>query len=340
MTPVYEERSGGTAMKILVTGGAGYIGSHTVYQLNKAGYDVVVLDNLSTGSRDALLGNEVFVEGDLADTGLLDRLFKHHKFESVIHFAASVKVDESVRKPEAYYQNNVSNSINLIRACIVHGVEDFVFSSSAAVYGNPADPYVSEDVPVGPINPYGWTKWMVEQILNDVSATHRFRHVSLRYFNAAGADPKARMGQSIGSHLVKVCAEAGVGVRPQVEVFGTDYPTSDGTGVRDFIHVVDLAVAHLDALAYLRNDGAPLPLNVGYGQGASVFEVIAMTQTISGTPFPVVHRGRRDGDSAALVARADRIKEVLGWKPKLASLNTIVGDALRWERELKKRRAA
>lgn len=321
---------------VLVTGGAGYIGSHVVRQLSEAGYTVVVYDNLSTGSADALISGERLVVGDLADTARLEALFVEYGFRTVLHFAASIVAPESVTAPLKYYTNNTRNTLNLLTACAKHGVERFIFSSTAAVYGMPANGIAAEDGPTSPINPYGTSKLMSEWMLRDVGLAHGLRYVALRYFNVAGADPLARMGQRTpeATHLIKVSCQAALGLRDQVAIFGTDYPTPDGTGIRDYIHIEDLASAHIAALGYLERGGEPTVLNVGYGRGESVREVIEVVKRISGVDFPVVEAPRRPGDPAMLVARAERIRSLLGWSPRYDALETIVGDAWRWEQKL------
>jgi len=324
---------------ILVTGGCGYIGSHVVRQLSEAGNRVVVFDNLSTGFRDALVNGETLVEGDLADSAAIEALFSTYGFRTVLHFAASIVAPESVTDPLKFYSNNTRNTLNLLQACVKFGVERFVFSSTAATYGLPEGGFASEESPTVPINPYGTSKLMSEWMLRDTAAAHPLRYAALRYFNVAGADPLARMGQRTpaATHLIKVCCEAALGLRPEICVYGTDYPTPDGTGIRDYIHIEDLASAHLAALSHLREGGESVLLNVGYGKGASVREVIAMAKRVSGVDFRVVQADRRPGDPAMLVAMAERIKSVLGWSPKHDDLEKIVTDAWNWERKLHSR---
>ena len=324
---------------ILVTGGCGYIGSHVTRQLSEAGYSVVVYDNLSTGFADALINGEKLVQGDLADTEGIDRLFREHGCRTVLHFAAAIVAPESVTDPLKYYGNNTRNTLNLLQACVRHGVERFVFSSTAAVYGMPADGVASEESPTEPINPYGTSKLMSEWMLRDTAFAHPLKYVALRYFNVAGADSLARMGQRTpeATHLIKVSCQAALGMREQVAIYGTDYPTPDGTGIRDYIHIEDLASAHLAALDHLEKGGESTRINVGYGSGSSVREVVAMVKKVSGIDFAVVEAERRPGDPAMLVAKADRIRETLGWVPKYNDLETIVADAWRWESKLKNR---
>lgn len=320
--------------KILVTGGAGYIGSHTVRQLGEAGYNVVVYDNLSTGSAAALLCGELVV-GDLDDAERLYQTFAQHKFDAVLHFAAHISVPESIANPLEYYANNTRNTLNLLRCCQAFGVNKFVFSSTAAVYGEPQENPVRESTPTAPINPYGRSKLMSEQMIRDYGQTSAFKYAILRYFNVAGADLDGRIGQSSrkAEHLIKVACDAALGRRFAVSIFGTDFPTPDGTGIRDFIHVEDLAAAHIDALHYLAADGESQILNCGYGQGYSVQQVLEKMRKISGVDFPVIATARREGDPACVIACADRIREILGWQPKYNNLDVIVSTALAWEKK-------
>jgi UDP-glucose 4-epimerase len=320
---------------ILVTGGAGYIGSHTALQLRARGERVVVLDSLVTGFEQAVLDMPLVI-GDVGDRELVLRTLAAHGIDTVMHFAAHTIVPESVRDPLKYYRNNTCGTRNLLEACMQAGVRHFVFSSTAAVYGMPAGDFAEEDSPTAPINPYGTSKLMSEWMLRDLSAASPLRYVSLRYFNVAGSDPQGRVGQSTreATLLVKVACEAAVGKRTHVSVFGTDYPTPDGTGVRDYIHVEDLAVAHVRALDYLRAGGASTVLNCGYGHGFSVRDVLASVERVSRRKLVIKEEPRRAGDPPSLVARADRVRSVLGWQPRLDDLDTIVRTSLAWEEKL------
>ncbi len=323
-------------MTILVTGGCGYIGSHVVRQLTEAGYQAVVYDNLSTGFPDALIHGEKLVVGDLADTAALHKVFESHQFDTVFHFAASIVAPESVEKPLKYYHNNTCNTVNLLNTCSKFRARRFIFSSTAAVYGLPENGRASESTPTVPINPYGQSKLMSENILKDVAAADGLEYMALRYFNVAGADCLTRMGQRTpnATHLIKVCCQAALGKRDSVSIYGTDYPTSDGTGIRDYIHVEDLAAAHVDSLRYLETGGDSTTVNVGYGMGHSVREVISAVRGVSGVDFKVVEADRRPGDPAMLVAEAQRIRTLLKWKPRYQDLNKIVADAWTWEKKL------
>jgi len=320
---------------ILVTGGAGYIGSHVVRQLGESGEQVVVLDNLSTGFKSAVLHGELVV-GETGDIDLVRQIINDYSVDTVMHFAAHTIVPESVEKPLKYYQNNTCSSRNLIECALEGQVSNFVFSSTAAVYGIPGDGPVQEESPTAPINPYGTSKLMTEWMLRDACAVNRMSYVALRYFNVAGCDPEGRIGQSTkkATLLTKVACEAAVGKRDKLYIFGTDYDTPDGTGIRDYIHVEDLSRAHLDALNYLRNGGESVVLNCGYGHGYSVREIIAAVEKAHGRSLPLEEAPRRPGDPPTLIARCDRIKSTLGWSPDYDSLEKIVASALNWERYL------
>jgi UDP-glucose 4-epimerase len=320
---------------VLVTGGAGYIGSHVVRQLGETHEKVIVLDNLGKGFRQAVTAGELVV-GDVGDQALVSRLMAEHQVETVMHFAAYTIVPESVAQPLRYYGNNTCSTRALLQACLDNKVKNFVFSSTAAVYGMPEEGYADEDSPTRPINAYGTSKLMTEWMLRDVAAVNDLRYVALRYFNVAGSHPGGKIGQATpgATLLTKVACEAMVGKRTHVSVFGSDYPTPDGTGMRDYLHVEDLAAAHLNALHYLRNDGKSVTLNVGYGHGYSVREVLRMVETVGGKPLVIREEPRRAGDPAYLVARADRIRSELGWRPRYDDLNAIVSHSLAWERKL------
>jgi UDP-glucose 4-epimerase len=320
---------------ILVTGGAGYIGSHVARQLSERGETLVTLDNLSTGFRGAVLHGEL-VQGDTGDAALVARVLAERKVDTVMHFAAHIQVPESVANPLKYYRNNTASTRTLLECCVDAGVKHFVFSSTAAVYGMPAGGVAEESTPTVPINPYGWSKLMSEQMLGDVAAVTPLRYVALRYFNVAGADPEGRIGQSTpqATHLIKVACEHAVGRRSGIEIFGTDYETPDGTCVRDYIHVEDLAAAHLQALDYLRSGGVSTTLNCGYGRGYSVREVLSAVARASGTTLTVTESGRRAGDPPQLIAAARKIRQTLGWTPRYDDLPGIVATALAWEKRL------
>jgi len=324
-----------TNREILVTGGAGYIGSHVVRQLGAAGEHVVTLDNLCTGFREAVTSGELVV-GDTGDAELLERLFRDHDIDTVMHFAAHTIVPESVADPLKYYRNNTASSRTLLEVAHKHGVRHVVFSSTAAVYGIPADGRAAEDTPTQPINPYGTSKLMTEWMLRDLAIAGGPSYVALRYFNVAGCEPTGRIGQSTpkATLLVKVACEAATGRRPGVSIFGTDYPTPDGTGLRDYIHVEDLASAHLAALAYLRAGGESTTLNCGYGHGYSVRDVLRAVERVDGKPLRITEEARRAGDPPELVAVADRVRDVLRWQPQFDDLDTIVRTSLQWERRI------
>ncbi len=327
-------------MTVLVTGGAGYIGGHMALALLDAGESVVVLDDLSTGFAWAVPPAAKLIVGDFGDAALVDSLIKEHGVDAIAHFAAKIVVPESVADPLAYYLNNAAKARNLLECAVRNGIAHFIFSSTAAVYGEPAANPVFETAALAPINPYGRSKMMVEWMLEDVAVAHPLRFAALRYFNVAGADPAGRLGQSspVATHLIKVAAQAALGPRAGHDVFGTDYPTTDGSCIRDYIHVTDLVDAHLLALRHLRAGGASLTLNCGYGRGFSVLEVVDVVKQVSGVDFEVRRKGRRAGDPAALVAGAARVRAELGWAPKHDDLNEIVRQALDWERRLHNRK--
>jgi UDP-glucose 4-epimerase len=320
-------------MKILVTGGAGYIGSHVVRQLGEAGHEVVVLDNLSTGHEWAVLSGRL-VRADLGDAQAIEKVFGGQaSFDAVMHFAASIVVPESVSEPLKYYRNNTANLLALLEACARHGVPRFVFSSTAAVYGLPPGGRVTEESAIAPISPYGASKAMAERVLMDVAAATGLRYAILRYFNVAGADPSGRIGQASANatHLIKVACETALGRRPEMSIYGTDYPTRDGTCIRDYIHVEDLARAHLAALDHLAGGGASELFNCGYGHGHSVREVVETVRRVSGRPLATRDAPRRPGDPVELVADSTRIRKVLGWQPRHDDLEFIVRTAWDWE---------
>ena len=323
-----------TELTALVTGGAGYIGSHVAWALVDAGWRVVVLDDFSTGRRGLAPPSARVVEGDVGDGALVRRLLAEQPVEAVLHFAGSIIVPESVADPLAYYRNNLSAGIELIGACLDRGVKRFVFSSTAAVYGDPQEVPIPENAPTRPVNPYGQSKLMLEQVLRDVDRAHGFPHVALRYFNVAGADPAGRCGQSgpKSTHLIKIACEVAAGLRKDMEIYGTDYDTPDGTCVRDYIHVSDLADAHLKTLDHLLAGGPSLALNCGYGFGYSVREVLKVVEQVCGRPIPAREAPRRPGDPERLVAKPGALKDRLGWRPRHDDLRNIVETALAWER--------
>ncbi len=320
---------------ILVTGGAGYIGSHIVRQLVETGEKVIVLDNLSTGFRNAVLGGELVI-GDIDDRVLIERLIRERDIDTVIHLAAYTSVSESVREPLKYYKNNTCSGRTLLDVCAVTGIRHFIFSSSAAVYGIPQEAQVNENTSTAPINPYGTSKLMTEWMLRDLAAVTKMRYVTMRYFNVAGSDPQGRIGQSTvnATLLIKVACEVAVGARKEMVIFGTDYPTPDGTGIRDYIHVEDIAAAHLSALDYLRKGNRAVTLNCGYGHGYSVREVLDMVQRVSGHALSIRTAPRRSGDPPILVANIDKIKRTLSWQPQYDNLEDIIRTSLEWEQKL------
>ena len=323
-------------MAVLVTGGAGFIGSHMVLALLDAGEDVLVLDNLSTGFRRAVPAEAKFVGGNVGDYDLVRSLVLSNHIQDIIHFAGSAIVPESVRDPMGYYLNNTCNSRALIACAVETKVSRFIFSSTAAVYGTSESVFVGEDADLVPLSPYGSSKLMTEVMLRDAAAVHNLRYLALRYFNVAGADPKGRTGQSTpnATHLIKVAVEVALGKRPYLEIYGSDYPTPDGTCLRDYIHVADLVESHRAALSYLRNGGQNQVLNCGYGHAYSVLDVIAAVNRVASKDIPVRMGNRRPGDAAALVAKADRIRKILGWRPRYENLDCIVRHALSWEEQL------
>ena len=322
-------------MKVLVTGGAGYIGSHIVKALGEKGHDILVYDNLSFGHDWAVLCGRL-IKGDLADKEFLDSVFRDEHIDAVIHMSALIVVDESVREPLKYYRNNFVNAVNLIETCVKHRVKNFIFSSTAAVYGIPETVPVTEESPLHPINPYGASKMMVEQALRDVSFAEDFRYAALRYFNVAGADPLVRTGQARrdATHLITVSLRTALGKRSCLDIFGTDYPTPDGTCIRDYIHVDDLAEAHILALEYLLSGGGSRIYNCGYGHGYTVKEVVDKVKEVTKVDFPVRYADRRPGDPPSLIADSTRLKNELGWAPKFDDLGYIIKTAWEWEKKL------
>jgi len=323
-------------VKILLTGGAGYIGSHVLNKLGQEGHDIVVLDNLSTGRKESILyGRHAYFSVEESDK--LRELFSLEKFEAVLHFAGSIVVPESVSDPIKYYENNTMNSLSMIKMCVEFGVENFIFSSTAAIYGDSAPNGIcDESSPIVPLNPYGHSKYMTELMLQSASSAHDFNYVALRYFNVAGANIDLKVGQSTpnATHLIKIACECATSKREQMQIFGNDYDTEDGTCIRDYIHVDDLADAHVLALSYLEKKGSSIALNCGYGRGFSVSQVIKAVKEVSGVDIKTIQGERRAGDAAKLISKADKIREVLGWKPKQDDLKVIVKTALEWEKIL------
>ncbi|MGB9975744.1 UDP-glucose 4-epimerase GalE [Thermovenabulum sp.] len=321
--------------RVFVTGGAGYIGSHAVKLLGEKGFEVAVFDNLSTGSSSSVLYGRL-IKGDILDYETLKKAMMDFKPDAVMHFAAKIIVPESVEKPLLYYENNTAGAMNILKAMRETGVKKFIFSSTAAVYGQPEKMPIKEDFPLSPINPYGRSKAFVETILKDLSFTEDFSYVSLRYFNVAGADPEGKIGETKkdATHLITMCVRTACGKRDKLFVFGTDYPTKDGTCIRDYIHVMDLAEAHLKALDYLLEGGKSEILNCGYGRGFSVLEVVNEAKKVTGIDFPVEYRERRPGDPAQLVADTEKIKRVLNWVPKYDDLSFIIKTAFEWEKKI------
>lgn len=321
-------------MKIFVTGGAGYIGSHVVKLLGEKGHDILVFDNLSTGHEWAVLYGKL-VKGELADKGFVAETLRSFRPDAVIHFAASIQVEESTREPLKYYRNNVINSMNLLEAMVENNIDYLIYSSTAATYGIPEKMPVSEDAPLKPINPYGASKVMMEQVLKDLSASRDFHYVALRYFNVAGADPQGRIGQVYkeATHLITRALKTAKGESPKLLVYGTDYSTPDGTCVRDYIHVDDLALAHLLSLLYLKNTNISTVMNCGYGHGFSVKEVVQTAKKVTGIDFPVEDAPRRAGDPPALTADSGKLKTLTGWKPEHDDLEFIIRTAWEWEKK-------
>ena len=327
-------------MTVLVTGGAGYIGSHMVLALAEAGESVVVVDNLSTGFANMLPDGLPLVVGDAGDESLIERVIAEHRVESITHFAGSVVVPDSMSDPLGYYRNNTMTTRSLLNAAVKSGVSRFIFSSTAAVYGNPDQVPVPEHAPTRPLSPYGSSKLMTEIMLHDVASAHGMSYVVLRYFNVAGADPQARIGlATVGAtHLLKIAVEAATGQRARIDAFGSDYPTPDGSCIRDFIHVSDLAQAHRAALSYLRGGGTSATLNCGYGRGYSVLETIEAVRRVSGRNFAVQYAPRRPGDIMTMVADTSRLRTTLNWTPQFDDLETIARHALAWEEKLYRER--
>jgi UDP-glucose 4-epimerase len=322
-------------MKVLVVGGAGYIGSHMALMLSRQGAQVIVLDDLSSGHADAVCSGRL-VQGSIEDTGLLDRLFSDEDFDGVMHFASYIQVGESVQHPAKYYRNNVTHTINLLDAMVRHRVKNFIFSSTAAIFGQPEYVPIDEAHAKQPINPYGRSKWMVELVLQDYDSAYGLKSVCLRYFNAAGADPEARIGETHEpeTHLIPLLLQVASGRRASAQIFGDDYETADGTCIRDYIHVLDLAAVHSLALAHLMNGGPSAAYNLGNGNGFSVRQVIETVRQVTMKPVPVIHAARRAGDPARLVADSSLARKDLGWTPLYPDLSTIVSHAWNWERKL------
>ncbi|HEX2581821.1 MAG TPA: UDP-glucose 4-epimerase GalE [Dongiaceae bacterium] len=322
--------------KILVTGGAGYIGSHTVWALHDAGYRVVVIDDLSTGRADCLPQEVPLIRANIGETATVAKVLQSHDIEAILHFAGSIIVPESVEKPLLYYRNNTLNSHALLETALKHKVKAFIFSSTAAVYGVPRSVPVKEDAPLAPISPYGHSKFMVEQMLADAARVTPLRYASLRYFNVAGADAHGRTGQCspIATHLIKLAAQVATGTRARLAIFGDDYPTKDGTCIRDYIHVTDLAQAHVAALDYLRDGGTSFAANCAYGKGYSVLDIIHATECVTGCRLPTFRAPRRPGDPPELVADASYLQTLLQWRPAHDSLHTIVKSAIQWEKHI------
>ncbi len=320
-------------MKIMVTGGAGYIGSHVVKLLGKAGYDIVVVDDLSSGHRDSVLYGD-FVQGNAGDRAFMSDVIDKYSPEAVLHFAAFIQVGESVTKPIKYYRNNTVNTMNLLETLVEKNINKFIFSSTAAVYGTPESVPVTEEAPLVPINPYGASKRFVEQILSDLSIAASLNYVALRYFNVAGADPEGQLGQMYkeSTHLITRALKTAKGEFEKLQIYGTDYPTPDGTGVRDYIHINDLAGAHITALEYLLDGGSSDVFNLGYGSGFSVREIIDVSKKVTGVDFTVEETARREGDPAELIASSDKIQNKLGWKPEYNDIDFIIKTAWDWEK--------
>ncbi len=324
--------------KVLVTGGAGYIGSHVVKQLGQAGYEVVIVDNLTTGREKSVLNGRL-IKADIGDVAAMDKILSEHSFLACLHFAGSISVTESVSNPLKYYENNVVNSLKLLNLCKKYGINKFIFSSTAAVYGNPENGICTEETTISPINPYGHTKVQTEQMINDLaSSDNNFKFVILRYFNVAGASIDGKIGQAgpVATHLIKIASQVVAGMRDKIEVFGNDYETRDGTCIRDYIHIEDLADAHVESLKYLEQGNESVTVNCGYGEGFSVEEVLKEMRIATNHPIPSVISNRRAGDAAILIAKAQKIKDTIGWTPKHNNLALICKTASEWEKKLLK----